>query len=348
MKGRPEVTDAAATKRTWFNGRHAIAAVVLIYLPMLPTLAFAPLGLTAAVGPFLLGAMAAMLAAILIGGRFALLVAGLVALFNFAAVLVSSLPILAGLVMGVAALLYGITARRGVSSVLVIAPISVAFTVADPATIFTGASTLTNATVVGGVALAGALWGWIIGAVLGRRVSTPSPTGIPLREAVAFAVIVAVVAGVTTGVVVALQLQHGGAWILLTILLLIQPDYHLSWQRTGHRIIGTVIGFGIALAIGLIISQPTINLLLGMLMLTIAVYLKLDSTRPYWQFVAFLTPGIVLAEGAGGDVVNTDVARLWFTLVGAAIAIAVLVVAKLVVKDSGMSAGSSDDVSVAQ
>ena len=46
--------------------------------------------------------------------------------------------------------------------------------------------------------------------------------------------------------------------------------------------------------------------------------------QAYWRYVAVLTPAIVLMEGAQGDVVGTDVARLVATLVGAAIAMAVI------------------------
>ncbi|MFM1966025.1 MAG: hypothetical protein RL134_1750 [Actinomycetota bacterium] len=342
------MTDAAATRWSWFNARHAVAAIVLVYVPMLPALLLNPLGLKAAIGPFLFGAMASMLAAILIRPSFALAVAGLVALFNLAAIPAASSIVGASAVMGLAALVYGITARRGINAVLMMAPISVAFTLADPPVVFEGGTTLANAAIVGVTALIGGLWGVLVGAVLRRKASLPAPAGVPLAVAIKFAVIIAIVSAATMAVVVSQQLQHSGAWIVLTVILLIQPDFHATWQRTGHRIVGTLLGFGIALAIGLIVRQAPVELLIGMLLLTVAVYLKLDSTRPYWQFVAFLTPGIVLAEGAGERVLATDIARLWSTLVGAAIAIAVLVIAKILVKDSGSSAGASEDVSVAQ
>lgn len=342
------MTETAAKRREWFNARHAVAAIVLVYVPMLPALLLNPLGLKAAIGPFLFGAMASMLAAIIIRPTFALAVAGLVALFNFAAIPASSSVIAASVVMGLAALVYGITARRGISTVLMIGPTSVAFTLANPPVVFPDGTTLANAAIVGVTALGGGLWGVLVGAVLRRKSSLPAPSGVPLNVAVKFAVTIAIVSAATTAVVVAMQLQHSGAWIVLTVILLIQPDFHATWQRTGHRIIGTLLGFGIALAIGLIVRQAPVELLIGMLLLTVAVYLKMDSDRPYWQFVAFLTPGIVLAEGAGERVLSTDIARLWSTLVGAAIAIAVLVVGKILVKDSGSSAGSSDEESVAQ
>jgi hypothetical protein len=139
------VTDAAAKHREWFNARHAVAAIVLVYVPMLPALLLNPLGLKAAIGPFLFGAMASMLAAILIRPTFALAVAGLVALFNFAAIPAASSVIGASLVMGLAALVYGITARRGINTVLMIGPISVAFTLANPPVVFQDATMLGNA-----------------------------------------------------------------------------------------------------------------------------------------------------------------------------------------------------------
>jgi uncharacterized membrane protein YccC len=72
----------------------------------------------------------------------------------------------------------------------------------------------------------------------------------------------AIVTGVTMGIVVATGIGHTGAWILLTMLLVIQPAVHQTFRRSIERALGTVLGFGIALAVALIIGDTTALLVL--------------------------------------------------------------------------------------
>lgn len=50
------------------------------------------------------------------------------------------------------------------------------------------------------------------------------------------------------------------------------------------------------------------------------------SGRPYWHYVTFLTPAVVLVVGASSNVIATDFNRVWSTIVGAALAVGVLLV----------------------
>ena len=305
-------------------GKRSVAAVILVLLPLAPSLLLAPLGLGAATGTFALGAAAGLIAGLMVDLRFGVAVAVVVGIANLVALAAAPYAILAGLVMAAVAMLYGLTARRGITAIIVVAPESVAFTLAEPPQVLANGSILVNALAVGGVALVGGLWGAGAGAILGRRLPHKKPVGVTTRRAVAFAGIIAAVTGVTMGVVVAMQLQHGGAWILLTILLVAQPGLHQTWRKALERLLGTVLGFAIAMAVGLLVQRPQVIVGLGLLFVALAVYLRMDSKRPYWQFTMVLTPGIVLVEGSGSSVVSTDLARLWFTLVGAGIALVVV------------------------
>ena len=171
--------------------RHAVEAVILVALPLAPSLLLPPLGLAGAVGTFIMGAMAGMLAGIMVGGRFAILVAVVIGLLNFLAYPAAPYAIAAGLVMALTALLYGLTARRGLTSVIVMAPISVCFVLAQPPVMLAHDGVLANAAVVGLLALAGGLWGATAGGFLGRRIPRPKRPVETLRMAIAFAVTLA-------------------------------------------------------------------------------------------------------------------------------------------------------------
>ena len=59
-----------------------------------------------------------------------------------------------------------------------------------------------------------------------------------------------------------------------------------------------------------------------------ALTLRYTTTRPYWQYVAILTPAIVLLEGLGRSVIDTAESRLGFTLLAAGIAVGIEAVAR--------------------
>jgi hypothetical protein len=311
-----------------FSGKHAVAALVITFVPMLPSLLLAPLGWGEATGPFLLATMAALMASLFAGIRLGLVVTAGLAIAYMLALPAAPYPGWAGLVMAAAALLYGLSARRGITSMIVTAPVAIAFTIADPPTLQQG-SMLADALVLGLFAVLGGLWGTAFGSLLGRKVPRKVPPVLSWSRAVAFALTMAIVTGVTMGVVVATGIGHTGAWILLTILMVVQPAMGRTFRRSLERALGTALGFGIALAAALLVSDQTLLLVLGIVFLTLAVYVKLDPRSTYWQFTTFLTPGIVLAVGSGADVMSLDIARLVATLVGIAIALGLLVVFRL-------------------
>lgn len=313
------------TVASLFNGKHAVFAVVLVFAPMLPALLLPPLGWSDAAGSFIIATMAGVMAAMIAGPRLGLLVAAGLAVAEMLALPAAPVPVWAGLVMGVSALVYGLTSHRGLTSVISIAPVAVAFTIADPPALKQD-SVLADALVLGLFVLLGALWGTAFGTFIGRKAPRLPLQTSSWRTAITFGLVMGIVTGVTMGVVVATGIGHTGAWIVLTIIMVVQPRMHETFRKSLNRAFGTALGFCIALAVGLVLTDETLLLVLGMFFLTLAVYVKMDPRSKYWNFTMFLTPGIVLAEGAGADVVATDINRLWASLTGVAIALALLAV----------------------
>jgi hypothetical protein len=78
---------------------------------------------------------------------------------------------------------------------------------------------------------------------------------------------------------------------------------------------------------------------------TLAVYVKIDPRSKYWQFTMFLTPGIVLSEGASGNVRALDIDRLWASLTGIAVALVLLGIFRLLgVRDQEEERSDAQDV----
>lgn len=313
------------TGTSLWNGKHAVFAVVLVFAPMLPALLLAPLGWSSAAGSFIFATMAGVMASMLAGPRLGLILAAGLAVAEMLALPAAPYPVWAGLVMGVSALLYGLTSHRGLTSLISMAPIAVAFTIADPP-VLDQDSMLADALVLGLFVLLGGLWGTVFGTFVGRKAPRMTLQPSSWRIAVTFALVIGVATGLTMAIVVATGIGHTGAWIVLTIIMVLQPRLRETFRKSLNRALGTALGFGIALAVALILSNETALLVLGMAFLTLAVYVKMDPRSKYWHFTMLLTPGIVLAEGAGNDVVATDLDRLWASFTGIAIALVLLVV----------------------
>ena len=312
--------------------KHAIIAVVALLIPMIPGVLLFPLGLAQTVGLFICGVLAGVLCAAMAGLRVSLALSAILTVASFVAFLAASHPLWAGLVMAASAGLYGLSSRRGLMGVVTSAPILIAFIVADPPEVLAHATEVENAAVLALVVLAGALWGVLVGWFLTRSRKRPPVQASPVNVAIVQGIILAVATGVTMAIVVANNLQHGGAWIILTMLVIAQPALGASYHKARQRVLGTVFGFLLAFAFALVLPTGWPSLVVGLVFFALTVYVKLDSTRTYWQFTMFLTPGIVLVEGATTSVLSTDVTRLTCTLIGVAISLVIIAIVNWYVK----------------
>lgn len=107
-------------------------------------------------------------------------------------------------------------------------------------------------------------------------------------------------------------------WILLTIIVIMRPNYGLTKERTRKRIIGTLVGGAIAIAIVFITQNSTVYAILGMFSLTMAFSL---IQRNYTTAATFITLSIIFIYALlQPQVLNVIQYRILDTLVGAALA----------------------------
>ncbi|CAB4885899.1 MAG: hypothetical protein F2793_09295 [Actinobacteria bacterium] len=304
--------------------RKALIESLIAMSLLLPGLLLFPLGINLAMCLFIYGVMVGFIVALLIDLRVALLLVGAFTVANLVAYAASPYPLPAALVMAVAVLFYGLTLRVGLASFIVVAPASVAFTIAQPPIVLPHSSTAANVLVLGIVCVIAGVWGAAAGTVIGRKVPNMRLARVGWRSTWLFAGALTVVCGIVTAVVGVMDLQQDGAWILLTILIVSQPGIHKTWRKVSDRLLGTFVGFALALVVAMPLhGHPVALTLAAIVLLGIAGYLML-SGRPYWQFVTFLTPGVVLVVGGSTSVIATDINRVWSTMIGAVIAVVVL------------------------
>jgi len=107
-------------------------------------------------------------------------------------------------------------------------------------------------------------------------------------------------------------------WILLTIVVIMRPNYGLTKIRTRKRIIGTLIGGAIAIGIVFFTQNTIVYAILGILSLTLAFSL---IQRNYTTAAIFITLSIIFIYALlQPEVLNVIQFRIVDTLIGASLA----------------------------
>ena len=124
-----------------------------------------------------------------------------------------------------------------------------------------------------------------------------------------------VVIGFIIGAIFSIQNAY---WILLTIVVIMRPNYGLTKSRIKQRIIGTLIGASIAVGIVIITQNELVYASLGILSLTLAFAL---IQRNYKTAAIFVTLSIVFIYALlQPNFLNVIEYRVFDTLVGASLA----------------------------
>lgn len=291
-------------------------------LPMAPALVLAGMGHSAVILPWALAALSGALQTMAVGWRLGLTVTIGLSVFGGVGYVAGQEQNawLAAVVFGIFAFGYGYFKRWGLSThVMAVVALDMIIVTAKP--IDSAASNTVNGLWFAGIILAAGLWGIGVGLIL-NRIADPFPrTPLPMSQVWRFATLIAIVLAIAMWVVVDRQWEQGGAWFVLTLIIVLQPDYATSVQKIVFRGIGTALGFLIAIAIGMLVDQQWLLTLLAFTLLIIAMVITAKPKIPYWVFVLFLTPSIVLLDSSSGQVVSTADSRLGFTMLGVAIAL---------------------------
>jgi hypothetical protein len=118
---------------------------------------------------------------------------------------------------------------------------------------------------------------------------------------------------------------HRTYWVLLTVIAILQNgrQVRLTALRGVHRVVGTFVGLGL---FALILSLDPQGLWLALLLALLQATVELVVIRNYGLALIFITPLALLiaAQGDPGDIGSVVLTRVIDTLLGAAIALAVL------------------------
>lgn len=303
-----------------------MAAIVLLLAA--PAALVQHLWLPGTLGVFVLGALPATLAVVSLGPGRAWRVASAAALAGGLAALLSAEPALGAVLVGALAFCAGYCARWGTQSGLLFLPILAAFvTISPPALVDARANPITGLHYAGLVTTAlllGGCWAALLGSVFTRGLVRRTLSPVSSRAALAYALALAASTALVTAVAGTFFPGSTAPWVVLTIVLVMKPHATEMWRTAAHRVGGTILG---VLAAGFMVwtlgqwdapgavAEPV----LGGLCLVLA--LSLLQVRPYWQFVTWITPAIILLRASGQHERELEAQRLLMTLTGTALAV---------------------------
>lgn len=240
-----------------------------------------------------------------------------------AAVTVSSSPLLAALLIAACAFGTAIAAAYSLSAPMLVVTLFIPYLVhAPPATASGEPRGAGYYFAVAASLVAAGAWGCFLAWYFGRGKPTPAhPAPVSMQNALRAGLLIAAVVGLITFVAMQRVASTEWVWLLLTILILTKPTAGLNWTMTRARITGTFLGVAGAALIGLFGLPPLVMGLLGVIMITIALTMKVEG-RPYWLYASFLTPAVIFFDSASNDTSEIALQRLLYTVVGAVFAIA--------------------------
>lgn len=221
-----------------------------------------------------------------------------------------------------------LSARRGLHSPVLMVPIFISFILAAPPDVV--GMSATPAAIATGVALAlGGLWATgSVRLLMGRPQATIEHAGLSMRVAVIYAALMGLVLGVATWFVLLDARYHQGAWLLLTLIVVLQPSPHDTLIKSLQRLGGTIVGGVFALVLIVIGVQSTLALVIGGVVLYVALAVRYVLKRPYWEYIAVLTPAVILLNAPGLDALRVAEDRVAFTMIATVVGITLALVFK--------------------
>ena len=309
-------------------GLRIFAVAVLSLAPALVAVALGwPGALT--VGLFALGSAAAGTVA---GGlRFGVIAAVTIAVAALVAIPLNGHPWAIALVMVALGGIYGFWAARGYASGALLIPALVPYLVRDPPGIFTDATPTINIAYLAAFLLIWISTGIWTALVMSRLVlkgkSFAGPTQ-PDRPTIVFGLLLGAVAGIVAAVAMTVSPADQWPWIVLTMFILANPTGKIDRKQVRDRVLGTVIALGLALLLSELSLSAGASGVLALVLITAAMVIRIEK-RPYWVFVMVMTPAIILMDSTSSSPEQIAEQRLIFTLMGAAIIIALALLANL-------------------
>jgi len=210
----------------------------------------------------------------------------------FLAVFASDSPWISAVLMLGVGLAYGLGHKTGISTLNFMFPVIVAAIIGTPPTL--SSDVTLNATLTAVVALGSMLISGLVVLLVMRTPQKKNPTEFSRKVIAVFTFNVTVLFTIIGYVASEYHSQVPGMWLAITVVMIMRPYIDSSFKRGVERAAGTLLGFFLALGVATAIPESLLYVFVGLLFIERAVLIKIRPSNTYWEFVMFLTPGIIL------------------------------------------------------
>jgi hypothetical protein len=306
-----------------------------IAIMAIPTIVITLLGWNSASSLAMLAAMGGLFSAAGLGWRGLIPLAIATGVGTFLATFVNNDPLASAVLMLAVGAALGSVNKWGLSVWNFMFPVLVTAVIAQPPLVST--DQMTNAFATGAIGLGCVLLGGALTTLIVKKPVQKEITKYTLKVNVVYAVNLALLLS-AAGYFAALKHQELlGMWAALSVvIILIEPYSGQNTTKALQRAAGTVLGFLLAIGVSASELPHILYLVAGLLFIEIALLVSFVGKREYWEYVMFLTPGVVLLSGPAKDVGQVSDFRLEATILAVLACLVVLGIEQLLFWRGGL------------
>lgn len=181
------------------------------------------------------------------------------------------------------------------------------------------------------VVLLGGGWAILISSIFLKDQPRSAAKPVKAANAAIYGIALAVLLGVASFVISSWFPGPNAGWILLTILVVARPGFAETKHRIITRSLGTIGGGLAAAVLAVVLPFPPVLLSAGLVALFVAILLQLKNAS-YAIYAGALTAAVVLLSSRSGDLLEVDIQRVLFTIIGAVLTALVAAVLELLLR----------------
>jgi hypothetical protein len=306
-----------------------------IIIMAVPTVVVAVVGWNTAATLAMLSAMGGLFSAAGLRWRGLIVLTVASGVGTFLASFVDNNPVTSAVFMLFVGAAFGSVNKWGLSFWNFMFPVLVISVIAQPPHLTD--EVFSNAAATGAITMGSILLGGVLTLlVMKKRTQNKIPT-YSLKVNIMYAVNLALLMA-AAGYFAALKHQELlGMWAALTaVVILIEPYSGEKATKALQRAGGTILGFLLAIGVGASSLPDFLYIAVGLIFLEMALLLRFVGSRKYWEYIMFLTPGVVLLSGSPSQVGQVSDYRLLATVLAAAACLLVLGIERLLFWRGGL------------
>lgn len=255
---------------------------------------------------------------------------------TFLASLVSENAWASAVLMLVCGVVLGAVNKWGLSLWNFMFPVFAAAVIAEPPQLVSGF--IPNAVLTAVVAMGCLVVAALLTMIIVKHPAQKEVQEFPLKVNVMFAVNLGLLLGAAGYFSSVYRHEQVGVWLTLAIVvIMIHPYAGQTTSRALQRAGGTIIGFLIAIGIGASDLPDYLFYIAAFVFLEIALLMRITPSRKYWEYVMFLTPGVVLISGSPADIATVSHDRLYATILAALACLLILGIERLLFWRGGLN-----------